>query len=311
MSPSSAGALSLALEGWTEGSIDLSGALGRIPPVAFIRAAAPRLAPGPEAPLGRGIGLSAGTVTGALVLGGREVAGRSGGGSSVLVVIGDPPDGWSEAGGVITDREGHGGHLAALARSLGRPVVSRIPGLRLGDGCAWFGSVAVPQGQQVSIDGATGAVYPGACGRRRAAPDGPLLEFLAACDRHRLLPLFSEGRRATWSDDAFSAGASLVCRTPAEVDRALRGDAPIVISPGGRDFASLLQVADELAGYGLDLMLRIGPEWPPDLTRLRPMPWLGVIATSKTAWAGRALAAALPIRQPSPRRLGRRSSVPD
>ena len=301
-------ALRLALEHWAAGALDLAGALGRIPPAAFIHAAHPRFVVAPEAaPLGRGIGLASGTATGALALGDRVSADRA----SVLVVVGDPPDGWIEAGGVITDREGHDGRLAALARSVGRPVVSRVPGLRLGDGCAWFGTVAVPEGQPLSIDGGAGVIYPGACARTAAVPDGELVAFLAACDHHRLVPLFSEGERAAWADDGYAALAGVVCRTPAEIDRALQGDSPIVVSPGGRDFGALLGVAGELAGYGVDLLLRIGPEWPPELTSLPPMPWLGIVATAESAWAGRALAAALPILPPSRKRPDRTRAVLD
>jgi hypothetical protein len=52
-----------------------------------------------------------------------------------------------------------------------------------------------------------------------------------------------------------------------------------------------MEIAGELAGYGVDLMLRVGPEWPAALGRLPALPWLAVIAAPDAAWAARALAA--------------------
>jgi pyruvate,orthophosphate dikinase len=294
-SRSAAAALRWTLEAWTAGAVDLAGTLRRIPPRALIGAAAARPVRGPGiVQLGRGTGVSPGVVAGPLVVG-LDTAGTVGrsGGSPVLVTENGATDGGRlPIGGLITVGGGHAGDMAVLARTLERPAVSRVPGLRVGVDHADFDGCSVVEGQEVTVDGWTGEIYLGVSPRERRAPDGELLAFLSACDGQRRIPVLAEGETFPWADDIFEPGSSaLICRTPDEIDRALTVDEPVVISPGERDPLQLMEIAGELAGYGVDLMLRVGPEWPAALGRLPALPWLAVIAAPDAAWAARALAA--------------------
>jgi hypothetical protein len=169
--------------------------------------------------------------------------------------------------------------------------VSRVPGLRVGVEHADFDGRSIVEGQEVTVDGWTGDIYLGVCPMERQAPDGELLAFLSACDGQRRIAVLAEGETSPWADDVFEPGSAPICRTPDEIDRALTVDEPVVISPGDRDPRQLMEIAGELAGYGVDLMLRVGPEWPAALGRLPGLPWLAVIAAPDAAWAARALAA--------------------
>jgi phosphohistidine swiveling domain-containing protein len=287
--------LRLAVERWAAGAADVDETLGRIPLAAFLAAGRPRLAAGPGTPLlTRGRALSPGGVVGPLVLSEEAAAEHAEqGGSPVLVngrrlaaALALP------VAAVVSTRGGHASTLAGQARKRDVPLVSQVS-VTLARRVVEFPAAAVAEGDEVSVDGATGQIWHGACPVEPAEPGVQLARFLAACDDQRRVPLLSEGGRSPWADDAFDAGSTVVCRTPDDIDVALRADEPVVVSPAGRDPVRLLEVAQELAGYGVDIMLRVGPDWPPGVRRLPSLPWLAVVATPETAWAGRALAAAL------------------
>jgi pyruvate,orthophosphate dikinase len=288
-------ALTTALDLWHRGGLGLTEALDRIPPVALIRVSEPGLVPGGAVRLGRGTGVSPGAAVGPLVLSGRRA--RQLAGPAVMPVLAAGNEVEAEAvltaGAVVSSGGGHASHLAALTRDLEHPAVGLVPGLTLGAGEACFGSIVVSEGHEVSLDGSTGEVFLGACARAARPPADDVVEFLLACDAQRRLPLLAEGHRASWADGIFDPGAAVICRSPEEVDTALAADQPVAVSPGARAPLRLVEVARELAGYGIEVMLRIDRSWPRSLVRLPTAPWSALIATPEAAGAGRMLAALL------------------
>ncbi len=292
---SAVAALTTALDLWHQGAVSLTEALARIPPVALIRVAEPGLDTHGAVRLGCGVGVSPGVAVGPLVLSGKQ--GRRLGGPAVTPVLAAGDDAAAEAvlsaGAVVSPGGGHASHLAALTRDLEHPAACRVPGLTVGAGQARFGSVVVSEGQEISIDGCTGEVFLGACPRAARPPGDELVEFLLACDAQRRLALLAEGHRATWADGVFDPAAAAVCRSPEEIDAALAADQPVAVSPGPGAPLRMVEIARELAGYGIDVMLRIDQSWPRSLVRLPPAPWSALIVTPGAAGAGRMLAALL------------------
>lgn len=292
---SAVAALTTALDLWHRGAVGLTEALARIPAVALIRVVEPGLDTHCAVRLGRGVGVSPGVAVGPLVLSGRQGRRLAGPAVTPVLAAGDDAeaDAVLSAGAVVSPGGGHASHLAALARDLEHPAVCRVPGLSIGARQARFGSVVVSEGQELSIDGCTGEVFLGACPRTAFPPGDELVEFLLACDAQRRLPLLAEGHRATWADGVFDPAAAAVCRSPEEIDAALAADQPVAVSPGPRAPLRLVEIARELAGYGIDVMLRIDGSWPRSLVRLPAAPWSALIATPGAAGAGRMLAALL------------------
>jgi hypothetical protein len=292
---SAVAALTTALDLWHQGAVSLTEALARIPPVALIRVAEPGLDTHGAVRLGCGVGVSPGVAVGPLVVSGKQ--GRRLGGPAVTPVLAAGDDAAAEAvlsaGAVVSPGGGHASHLAALTRDLEHPAACRVPGLTVGAGQARFGSVVVSEGQEISIDGCTGEVFLGACPRAARPPGDELVEFLLACDAQRRLALLAEGHRATWADGVFDPAAAAVCRSPEEIDAALAADQPVAVSPGPGAPLRMVEIARELAGYGIDVMLRIDQSWPRSLVRLPPAPWSALIVTPGAAGAGRMLAALL------------------
>ena len=292
---SAVSALTTAVDLWHRGALSLMEALARIPPVALIRVSEPGLVTDGAVRLARGTGVSPGVAVGPLVLSGARARQLAGPDVTPVLAAGDDgnPEAVLSAGAVVSPGGGHASHLAALTRDLEHPAVCRIPGLALGGGQARFGSVIVSEGQEVSVDGSTGDIFLGACPRAARRPADEVVELLLACDAQRCLPLLAEGERAPWADGVFQAGAAVVCRNPEEVDAALTADQPVAVSPGPGAPLRLVEVARELAGYGIDVMLRIDRSWPRSLIRLPAAPFSALIATPEAAGAGRMLAAML------------------
>ncbi|MDQ3943647.1 MAG: PEP-utilizing enzyme, partial [Actinomycetota bacterium] len=292
---SAVAALTTALDLWHQGAVDLTEALARIPPVALIRVAEAGLDTYGAVRLGHGIGVSPGVAAGPLVLSGQDGRRPGGPAATPVLVAGDDAEAEAvlSAGAVVSPGGGHASHLAALTRGLEHPAVCRVSGLIIGARQARFGSVVVSEGQEVSIDGCTGEVFLGACPRAARRPGDELVELLLACDDQRRLPLLAEGHRATWADGIFDSAAAAVCRSPEEIDAALAADQPVAVSPGPRAPLRLVEIARELAGYGIDVMLRIDRSWPRSLVRLPAVPWSALITTPEAAGAGRMLAALL------------------
>jgi pyruvate,orthophosphate dikinase len=147
------------------GIIDRATAVRRCPPAVRAAARAPRLAPGTEV-LARGLPASPGVATGRIALTSESAARAAASGPVVLVRPETSPHdvrGMAAAAGVLTLRGGPASHAAVVARSMGTPAVVGAHRVAIiDDGSVRIGSVTLPAGSLVTIDGSTGEVAAGA-----------------------------------------------------------------------------------------------------------------------------------------------------
>ena len=115
----------------------------------------------------RGIAASPGAAVGTVVFDPYEAANRALEGERVILVRREtnPDDlpGMVAAKGILTSRGGKTSHAAVVARGMGRPAVCGADGIEVNVAEKFFtcGSHVVRDGDLISIDGATGAVYLG------------------------------------------------------------------------------------------------------------------------------------------------------
>ncbi|RII20371.1 Pyruvate, phosphate dikinase [Streptomyces sp. YIM 130001] len=161
-------AVRLATELADERMIDHGEALLRVAPGHLRHARTPRVAPSPETEvLARGVGACPGVAVGRVATT-AEGAVRMARGAPVILVRPEtsPNDmhGLAAAAGIVTARGGPASHAAVVARSMGRPAVVGVVGLRVdsGSGSMTVGGRTVTDGTLVTIDGTGGEVVLGA-----------------------------------------------------------------------------------------------------------------------------------------------------
>jgi pyruvate,orthophosphate dikinase len=107
-----------------------------------------------------------------------------------LAAAGDPvilmrPDtstadvaGFAAAAGIVTATGARTAHASLVARQLGKPCVVGCTGLAIDEaaGRAVLAEITLAEGDWVSIDGASGSVYPGQCEILTSRPDAELAE---------------------------------------------------------------------------------------------------------------------------------------
>jgi len=152
-----------------EGVISIEQALSRVSGEQLVQLMFPQfdLSSNPTE-LTRGIAASPGAAVGMVVFDPREAADQALSGKKVILVRQEtnPDDlvGMVAAQGILTSRGGKTSHAAVVARGMGRPAVCGTEGIEIDFDKKLFicGKVIVNQGDVISVDGATGAVYLGA-----------------------------------------------------------------------------------------------------------------------------------------------------
>jgi len=162
-------AFSIAVQLADEGLIDLDEALERVTGAQLARLMFPHFDPSelPHA-LSHGVGASPGAAVGRAVFDSKRAAVRAVSGEPVVLVRREttPDDlgGMIAAQGVLTSRGGKTSHAAVVARGMGKPCVVGAESLNVDLSARRFTTpdgVVVSEGDLVSIDGSTGAVYSG------------------------------------------------------------------------------------------------------------------------------------------------------
>ncbi|GGM59785.1 pyruvate, phosphate dikinase [Longimycelium tulufanense] len=152
-----------------EGVIDRDEALTRVSGAQLGQLMFPRFDPGPDRRrLATGINASPGAAVGRAVFDSARAAELASAGERVVLVRREtnPDDlpGMVAAQGVLTSRGGKTSHAAVVARGMGKPCVCGADALEV-DAAARravaAGDVVVPEGDVISVDGSTGAVYLG------------------------------------------------------------------------------------------------------------------------------------------------------
>jgi len=149
-----------------EGLIDQRRALLRVPPAMFEQLMVPRLDPSFKGkPLATGLPASPGAAAGMIVFDADTAETRGKAGEKIILVREEtkPEDihGFFAAQGVLTSRGGRTSHAAVVARGMGKPCVSGAESIVVDvrNKVAHVGPAVLKEGQVITIDGSTGAVY--------------------------------------------------------------------------------------------------------------------------------------------------------
>ncbi|NEC88546.1 putative PEP-binding protein [Streptomyces sp. SID12501] len=193
-----------------DGAIGHEEAVRRITPAQVQELLHPQLRlTGGEKLLVKGLPASPGAATGAVVLSSERALELTADGTRVVLVAAEttPADvpGMLASVAVLTGSGGIASHAAVVARGAGKPAVCGAEGLRvdLAAGTVHFGERVVREGDPVSLDGRTGAVYAGTLSVSVAGPPPELSTLLE------------------WADDARRLGVRVNADTAAEVETAL------------------------------------------------------------------------------------------
>ncbi|MEJ2346718.1 MAG: pyruvate, phosphate dikinase [Gammaproteobacteria bacterium] len=152
-----------------EGLLDRERALLRIDPTMLEQLLFPRLDPGyKREPITAGIGASPGAASGIIVFDADTAERRGKLGENVILVREEtkPEDihGFFAAQGILTSRGGKTSHAAVVARGMGKPCVVGAEGIRVDSRArsAVVGDKVLHEGDIITIDGGSGALYLGA-----------------------------------------------------------------------------------------------------------------------------------------------------
>jgi pyruvate,orthophosphate dikinase len=163
-----AAAFRIAYQLVEEGVIDLDEALCRVTGHDLSQLMFPQFKPGPDVVrMASGVNASPGAAVGAAVFDSATAVRRAEAGEQVILIRREttPDDlaGIVAAAGVLTTRGGKTAHAAVVARGMGKPCVCGAAELVLDDDGhrALAGGIVISEGDQISIDGTSGAVYLG------------------------------------------------------------------------------------------------------------------------------------------------------
>jgi pyruvate, orthophosphate dikinase len=175
-------ALRLAIDFVREGRITAAEALRRLDGIDLSALTTRRLAEAPE-PVACATGASAGIAAGRAAFD-SESAGRMAGGDDPVILI--RPDtstedvaGFAVSAGIVTAVGGRTAHAALVARQLGKPCVVGCAALTIDAAGrrAQVSGAVVNQGDWLTIDGGSGAIYLGQCRIVVEQPEAELAEL--------------------------------------------------------------------------------------------------------------------------------------
>src|SRR3954469_4894613 len=160
-----AAALKAAVTMVDEGLISREDAIGRIDPTQLDQLLHPRIDPSAALEVAaKGLNASPGAASGGIVFDADTAVERAKHGPVILVRWETTPDdihGMIAAQGIVTVHGGMTSHAAVVARGMGKPCVAGCEELSLSDGTATIAGQTLHEGDVLSIDGGTGAVYIG------------------------------------------------------------------------------------------------------------------------------------------------------
>ncbi|MFC4469436.1 putative PEP-binding protein [Streptomyces xiangluensis] len=215
-------AVCLAADLAGDGALDRAEAVRRISPAQVQELLHPQLRlTGGEQLLVKGLPASPGAATGAIVLSSERALELAADGTQVVLVAHEttPADvpGMLAAVAVLTGSGGIASHAAVVARGAGKPAVCGAEGLRAdrAAGTVQIGDRVLREGDAVSLDGRTGAVYEGTLSVSVAGPPPELSTLLEWADGMRRLGVRANADTAAEVSTAVALGAEGVglCRT--------------------------------------------------------------------------------------------------
>ncbi|AFZ68354.1 pyruvate, phosphate dikinase [Deinococcus peraridilitoris] len=186
-------AVRIAVEFAREGLITPQEAVGRVEPAALDQLLHPRLSTGHGiTALTKGLPASPGAATGEVVFTADEAAELGASRDVILVTTETSPEdihGLAAARGILTARGGMTSHAAVVARGMGKPAVVGAESIRIDrrEGSMTIGDRTVQRGDIITLDGASGEVFPGAVPTEAPDVSGGLMELLVwAADMAKL-----------------------------------------------------------------------------------------------------------------------------
>ena len=221
-------ALKIAVDLVEEDLIDEGTALMRVDPEQISQLLHPQLDPNAEKTLlARGLNASPGAATGVPVIDPDAAAERAKDGTNVILVRKEtsPEDiqGMHAARGILTATGGMTSHAAVVARGMGRPCVAGCRDLVVDEAANRVGFrqadsddiVWLNEGEELTIDGATGEVFRGKIPTIRAELGGNFAKFLGWADRTRKLFVRANADTPEDAETAVRLGAEGIglCRT--------------------------------------------------------------------------------------------------
>ena len=226
--------LRIAIELVKAGRLDVEEALLRVDPESLNQLLHPVLDPEvvqKTLPIARGLNASPGAAVGAIVFTADEAERRAGRGEAVILVRTEtsPEDihGMKAAKGILTARGGMTSHAAVVARGMGTPCVAGTSALSVDerkklvrisvadDSGRNVQTIELREGDVLSLDGGTGAVYRGALPLRPAQLSADYNEVMGWADKHRRLRVRTNGDTPKDARTARNYGAEGIglCRT--------------------------------------------------------------------------------------------------
>ncbi|MGW3443995.1 putative PEP-binding protein [Streptomyces sp. NPDC001076] len=205
-----------------DGALGRAEAVQRITPAQVQELLHPRLRlTGAEELLVKGLPASPGAASGTVVLSSERALELAADGAQVVLVAAEttPADvpGMLASVAVLTGSGGIASHAAVVARGAGKPAVCGAEGLHVdpAEGTVRFGERVVREGDPVSLDGRTGAVYAGTLSLGVTGPPAELSTLLKWADGMRRLGVRVNADTAAEVETALAMGAEGVglCRT--------------------------------------------------------------------------------------------------
>ena len=221
-------ALKIAVDLVEEDLIDEGTALMRVDPEQISQLLHPQLDPKAEKTLlASGLNASPGAATGVPVIDPDDAAEQAKDGTNVILVRKEtsPEDiqGMHAARGILTATGGMTSHAAVVARGMGRPCVAGCRDLVVDETANRVGFrqadsediVWLNEGEELTIDGATGEVFRGKIPTIRAELGGNFAKFLGWADRTRKLFVRANADTPEDAETAVRLGAEGIglCRT--------------------------------------------------------------------------------------------------
>jgi pyruvate,orthophosphate dikinase len=270
-------AVRIAVDMAHEGIIDQREAVRRVDPDSLEQLERPRIAQSARSQsLTVGIAASPGAATGRVAFDADRAVELAKAGEAVILVRPEttPDDihGMAAAKGILTSQGGKTSHAAVVARGMGKPAVTGAAGMfvDVGSGRASIGDHDFKEGDLITIDGTSGAVYAGEMPLEEPRPIPELDILLDWADEVRQLGVRANADTAEDAALARRAGAEGIGL--ARTEHMFMGERTaivqrIILTPDGpereqaltdlqsqqiRDFESLLEAMD-----GLPVIVRL------------------------------------------------------
>ncbi|MCX7896664.1 MAG: pyruvate, phosphate dikinase [Rhodocyclaceae bacterium] len=211
-----------SVEMFREGLISKERALLRIEPSMLEQLLVPQLSPNFKGkPLAVGLPASPGAASGKIVFDADTAEARGKAGEKIILVREEtkPEDihGFFQAQGILTSRGGKTSHAAVVARGMGKPCVSGCEAIHIDDvkKCATIGDTTLHEGDVITIDGSTGAVYAGEVPTVRAQFTDDMATLLKWADQVAKLKVMANADTPEDAQRAREFGAMGIglCRT--------------------------------------------------------------------------------------------------